>query len=132
MYNGFWASDRRRFARLKVNMDVVFRVESPLALRAMTADKMVGATVLDIGRAGMAILSRYQISPEAVLILEFTLFKTDRNGMVSFYDPVEIVGEVRSCVLMEDGLYRLGLMFKALRRGEGTEISDFMAESLRQ
>jgi hypothetical protein len=132
MYNGFWGRDRRRFQRLKVNLDVCFRVETPLQLRGMLGDKRVEAILLDIGRGGTALLSPYNIPPEAELVLEFSLFKTDRMGLVSFSEPVEILGEVRSSILLENGQYRLGISFRALRCGQSTEISDFVAASLRQ
>lgn len=132
MYNGFWGRDRRRFQRLKVNLDVTFQAESPLSLRAMLSGRSVNATVLDIGQGGMALLTDYNIPAEAVLVLRFMLFKTDRTGMVSFSDPVEIVGEVRSSILMENGQYRLGISFKSLRQGQSAEVSDFVAASLRQ
>lgn len=132
MYNGFWGRDRRRFVRLKVNLDVTFQAETPLSLRAMLAGRSVNATVLDIGQGGMALLTDYNIPAEAVLVLRFMLFKTDRAGLVSFSDPVEIVGEVRSSFLMENGQYRLGICFKSLRQGASAEINDFVAASLRQ
>jgi c-di-GMP-binding flagellar brake protein YcgR len=132
MYNGFWGRDRRRFQRLKVNLDVCFRVESPIALRGMLGDRRIEAILLDIGQGGMALLSPHNIPPEAELVLEFSLFKTDRMGLVSFSDPIEISGEVRSSILIENGQYRLGISFKALRCGQGNEITDFVAASLRQ
>lgn len=127
MFNRRWQDDRRRFQRLSVNLTVTYRVDGPLYVRRMFGTSEVEAVTLDLGRGGMAILAKSNIPVWATLVLKFMLFKTDKKGVVSFSDPVEVIGEVRSCLPVEDNYYRLGICFKEIREQHKQEISGFVS-----
>jgi c-di-GMP-binding flagellar brake protein YcgR len=113
MDKGFWESaDRRRYQRLKMNLMVVFKVQSPQQACEVTRDKEVEANLLDLSLGGMALVTKYNIPVWSKLLIKFYMFKTDNSGGVTFSDPVELLGEVRSNVMSNYNEYRLGVCFK--------------------
>jgi c-di-GMP-binding flagellar brake protein YcgR len=122
--------DRRRFQRLRVNLSVFYKVESPEYVRSLTQDMEIEATTLDISKGGMSFLTKYAIPAWSMLSIKVYLFKTDNEGIVSFSDPVEISAEVRSSISVADGEYRLGVCFKDSAIKDRAGISDFIASSL--
>jgi c-di-GMP-binding flagellar brake protein YcgR len=132
MHNRCWGSDRRRFQRLKVNLSVWYRVDNPLFVRNAVGDREIEAVTLDLSEKGMAISTKYNIPAWATLIIKLILFKTDRNGLVSFKDPVEILGEVCSNNLLENNEYRLGIRFKEINVSGESGISHFVTSAISQ
>ena len=128
MYNRHWSSDRRRFQRLKVNLAVAYEVYQPLYLRSILAGQEIKAAALDLGGGGMAILTNYNIPVLSTLLIKFLFFKTDKEGRVSFSEPVDIAGEVRSVIPYPNNEYRLGIAFKGIGQNEENHIVHF-AES---
>jgi len=124
-------SDRRRFQRLSLNLSAWYRIESPLFLRNIFGDKEIEASTLDISKGGLALVSANNIPVWSTLIIKFILFKTDAQGLVSFSDPVEIVGDVRSNILLENNEYRLGISFKEIKKETRSEIDGFIDSALR-
>ncbi len=122
----YLGNDRRRFQRLNVNLSVFYKVVSPLAARFLTMDREVEAVTLDISGGGMAFLSRYNIPVKAILNMRFILFKMDKEGLVSFNDPVEVTAEVRSNVSAQNSKeYRLGVYFKGIKEETKAGLTDF-------
>jgi c-di-GMP-binding flagellar brake protein YcgR len=119
-------NDRRRFQRLKLNLDLVYKVETPIILRIRLGDKEIEATTLDISEGGMAFLTDYDIPVLSGLALKFTLFKLARSGEINFYRPMQIEGEVRSNNLSENKEYRLGICFVKKDAAVKDEISNFV------
>lgn len=126
MYNRHSGNDRRRFQRLKANLSVFYQVYSPLYLRSIFGQQETEAITLDISKGGMAFLSDKDIPLWSLLLIKIILFKTDKEGLVSFSDPVEIVGEVRSNTLIEDNKHRLGICFKAMDDDYRRDIDKFL------
>lgn len=130
MHRRYSYSDRRRFQRLRVNLSVFYKVESPEHIRTLTGDCEVEATTLDISKGGMSFLTKYNIPAWTILLIRVYLFKTDDSGLVSFSDPVEIAAEVRSSIPVSDGEYRLGVCFRDIAVKHREEINDFIVSSL--
>lgn len=122
--------DRRRFQRLRVNLSVFYKVESPEYVRSLTQDSEIEATTLDISKGGMSFLTKYDIPVWSMLSIKVYLFKTDNEGIVSFSDPIEISAEVRSSISVADGEYRLGVCFKDIAIKDRVEINGFIVSSL--
>ena len=120
--------DRRRFQRLKINLSVFYKILTP-EVRSVTGEEEFEAVSLDLGAGGISFLSRHYIPAYTALSVSIILFKTDHTGLVSFHDPVDIVGEVRSSALTEDKQYRLGVCFKTIANEERIEIADFVSFS---
>jgi c-di-GMP-binding flagellar brake protein YcgR len=128
MFNRRWIGDRRRFQRLKVNLSVWYKIISPVYLQDLMGGKEIEAITVDLSRAGISLITDYRIPAWSVLSLKFILFKTDNEGLVSFSDPVEVIGEVRSSILL-DNHYRLGVCFKQIKTENGQEISNFVGST---
>ena len=124
MYNSNWGTDRRRFQRLGVNLSVAYEVYSPEHIRQMLGDKEVEAAALDLGGGGMAVLTKHNIPVRSTLLIKFHFFKSDPNGLVSFSEPIDIVGEVRSAIAYPRSEYRLGIAFKGIENRQNNRISD--------
>lgn len=128
MEEQFPGSERRRSKRVRVSLSVIYRVNEPLTVRLLTADREIKATVLDLSENGMAIITDYDIPPVTQLLIRFTLFKVERED-VSFYGPVEIVGEVRYNT-KRDGECRVGINFIKIEEEDKREISNFAKMAL--
>jgi len=73
----------------------------------------------------------FNIPAWTTLIMKFILFKTDKMGLVSFSDAVEVIGEVRSSILLENHEYRLGIRFAEIKQQDKSEIGSFVESTLR-
>ncbi|MDD5730660.1 MAG: PilZ domain-containing protein [Candidatus Omnitrophica bacterium] len=123
MEESYSGAERRRTKRVRVSLSVIYRVNEPLTVRLLTADREIKATILDLSEQGMAIVSDYDIPKLSVVMMRFTLFKVDKED-VSFYGPVEIAGEVR--YNQKDGdEYRLGIHFTKIDPEDKREIANF-------
>jgi len=85
---------------------------------------------VDLSQGGISLITDYRIPVWSILDMKFILFKTDNEGLVSFSDPVEIIGEVRSSILL-DNHYRLGIRFKEIKTQNGQEITNFVETTLK-
>lgn len=130
MSHRYYVRDRRRFQRLSINLSVFYRIDSPLYMRFIFGDKEIEATTVDISKGGMAFLTKCNIPVWSVLVIKLILFRMDRQGLVSFNDPVEVIGEVKSCVPSENKEYRLGICFRQVRKDYESEIAQFVQSTL--
>ena len=54
----------------------------------------------------------------------------DKEGLVSFNDPVEVTAEVRSSILFNND-YRLGVCFKEIKEKDERNIGNFLGSILK-
>jgi hypothetical protein len=118
-------SEQRRFKRMKINLSVVFRLARPAAIRLLVGNKEVRATMLDLSEGGLSVLTNYDIPKSTSLLIKFTLFKVE-NDDVSFYGPMEIIGEVRYNMPLGGNEYRLGIYYKKIKSQDKIEIANFL------
>lgn len=116
-------NERRKLRRVRVSLSVTYRINEPVTVRLLTANREIKATMLDLSEEGMGILTDYDIPISTRLMMRFSLFKVD-NKDVGFYGPVEIVGEVRYNI-KTDGEYRLGIYFIKMNVQDKVEIANF-------
>ncbi len=128
METDYSGAERRRGKRVRVSLSVTYRINEPLAVRLLTANKEIKATMLDLSKSGMAIFTDYEIPLNTVLMIRFTLFKVEKDD-VSFYGPVEIIGEVKYCVKEVDEC-RLGIQFISISDKDKQEIDNFAAMAI--
>lgn len=131
MYRRYSGNDRRRFQRLDLNITILYRVDEPPAVRMQIGDKDVEATMLNLSEGGMGLVTEYNIPLWSFLSIKFTLSKMDKGGLVKFFGPLKIKGEVRSSVSMEKNEYRLGIRFMELDYQDKGAITDFVKSALR-
>ena len=119
------SSEQRRFKRMKINLSVIFRLARPAAIRLLVGNKEIRATMLDLSEEGLSMLTNYDIPKSTALLIKFTLFKVE-NDDVSFYGPMEILGEVRYNMPLGGNEYRLGIYYKKIKAQDKIEISNFL------
>ena len=125
MEDKFSSSEQRRFKRMKINLSVIFRLARPVAIRLLIGNKEIRATMLDLSEEGLSMLTNYDIPKSTALLIKFTLFKVE-NDDVSFYGPMEILGEVRYNMPLGGNEYRLGIYYKKIKAQDKIEISNFL------
>lgn len=125
MADKFSSTDQRRFKRVKINLSVVFRLARPAAIRLLVGNKEVRSTMLDLSEDGLSMLTNYDIPKATSLLIKFTLFKVE-NDDVSFYGPMEILGEVRYNMPLGGNEYRLGIHYKKIKAQDKIEIANFL------
>ncbi|MCX5701862.1 MAG: PilZ domain-containing protein [Candidatus Omnitrophica bacterium] len=118
--------ERRKFKRLRVNFTVVYQVDRPLVAR-MTLGwrKEVEALMLDLSEGGMAIVTNYNIPPETILSLKFTLI----NLTLSSEKRIRIMrmtAQVRYNIPTGKKEHRLGVCFLEIEEEDRLAIVDFV------
>ena len=126
VYRRLSEGDRRRFQRLDLSINVLYRVDQPLEVRMKIGDKEIEATTINLSKGGMAFLTDYDIPVWSSLLIKFTLSRMDKEGKVSLYGPMEISGEVRSSIPLENKVRRLGICFIRIERKDSQEIINFL------
>ena len=119
--------ERRQYKRLRVNLAVVFRVDKTSRVRMSVENKDIHANMIDLSETGMAILSNYDLPAGTVLSMKFTLFRVDTDD-VSFYGPMEIVGEVSYRYTLSANEFRLGIVFTKINTDDRGEIAGFVKD----
>jgi len=118
-------SERRRHKRLKVNFTVIYRVNKPLEVRMVIGDKEVHALMMDLSEGGMCILTDYNIPTRTNLFIKFVLINLNayKDERVK---SMEITGEVRYNLAMQDHLYRIGICFTEIDKKDKVAITNFL------
>lgn len=129
MHRLFRINDRRRFQRLSFNHTVLFCVDGPKSISDILGQKEIEATTLDLSQEGMALLTEHNIPAWSMLRLKFYLRRAEENGFIGFDQPITVIGEVRSSILLENNSYRLGIYFKEIAPADKTELANFIKES---
>ncbi len=115
---------------MDLNIIVLYRIDEPIEVRMQVGNKEIEATMLNLSAGGMALLTDHNIPVWTTLAIKFTLSKMDKQGEVIFYGPMEIIGEVRSNVLVSQNEYRLGIRFTQINLEDKTEIVNFVKMAL--
>jgi len=124
-------NDRRKYQRLNLNINVVYRVDSPMYARVTFGTKEIEATTLNIGEGGIAIMTEQDIPLWTILSMKFRLIRMDREGKVNYSEPVEMAGEVRSNNIFEDrNHHRLGISFVHKDTTIRNRIGDFVIKTV--
>ena len=119
--------ERRRFKRLNVNFTLTYQVDKPLYLRMTIGwGKEIDALMLDLSEEGMAITTSYNIPVTTLLSIQFTLINSDEADDQKRVRKMNIVGEVKSNLLLADNDYRLGIHFIQIDAQDRMAIADFV------
>jgi len=128
--NSYAHTERRKSPRLRLRLAVVYQINKPLSVRMQVGDKEILSTALDLSEGGISITTNYNIPLQTELLIKFTLFKVDEDSRVSFYGPMEIIGEVRSNTPIEKNAHRLGICFVKIDEKDRAEIVNFVKVAL--
>jgi c-di-GMP-binding flagellar brake protein YcgR len=123
-------NDRRKYQRLNLNINVVYRVDSPMYVRITFGSKEIEAVTLNLGEGGMAILTEQDIPLWTILAMKFRLIRMDKEGKVDYSEPVEMCGEVRSNNIFENQDHRLGISFVHKDTAIRNRIGDFVIKTV--
>ncbi|MDD5730254.1 MAG: PilZ domain-containing protein [Candidatus Omnitrophica bacterium] len=123
-YNG---AERRRFKRIKISLNVIYRRSEPPDVRIKTLDKETRAEMLDIGIGGMSIESDVDVPLHTTLWIKFTLSKAEKAS-VGFFGTVEVLGEVRNNAKLDSGKYRIGISFSKIDEYSKSQIANFVEQ----
>jgi len=118
--------EKRKTPRLLLRLAVIYKVDQPLVVRMRVGEREVLATTLDLSEGGMALSTNFDIPLLTVLAIKFSLLKSNADGTVKCYGPMEIIGEVRSNIPLEKKRYRIGICFLNISEKDKAEISKFM------
>lgn len=119
------SAENRKFKRTRVNLAVVYRIDRPVKVRLTVGNKELRATMVDLSEAGISFLTDSNVPNNSLLMMKFTLFKLEDDD-VSFYGPMEIMGEVRYCMPLGEKEYRMGILFKQIDDQDKKEIINFL------
>jgi len=117
--------EKRRFKRLRANLSITYRIDKPINVRMMIGNREIRSTMVDLSEGGLSLLTDYDVPPLSDLFIKFTLFKVEDED-VSFYGPMEIIGEVIYNTPFGSNEYRLGIRFKTISKEDKTEIGNFI------
>ncbi|MCX5711026.1 MAG: PilZ domain-containing protein [Candidatus Omnitrophica bacterium] len=131
MFYAGLGKDRRRYQRLNVNFTAFYKVNSPPVLRTQLGEGEIETSTLDVSKGGISFLSKHNLPPWSTLLMKLFMFKMDDQGTVSFSEPIEVMGEVRSCVPSEDSDYRVGVCFKEMPKEHGIELDRTLESALK-
>lgn len=126
MENNFPNEERRKVARIKLRMAVIYHVDKPTTVRMQLEDKEILAILLDLSENGMAISTKYDIPAQTIISIKFTLLRINLDAKVDSYGPIEITGEVRNNIVLEQNNHRLGIYFIKIADKEKAELSKFI------
>lgn len=123
--NEFRGSDQRKYKRVRLGLSLVYRQDSSLNVSLRGSGEEHKATMFDLSEGGLAIISNVQIPVSTLLWTRFTLSKTEDKG-VSYYGSMELLGEVRYCIAMDNDEYRLGIAFVNIKDKTMADIANFV------
>ena len=121
----FSGSERRKAKRLRVNLSILFRLDQSSKVRMFVEEKEIRATMVDLSETGLALLTNVDMPDHALLAMKFTLFRVEPDD-VSFYGPIEIVGEVRYRQQLTPQEFRVGIVFSRIEDADRQEIGQFV------
>jgi c-di-GMP-binding flagellar brake protein YcgR len=115
------SSDKRGGSRIRVNLEVVYRVNRPIEVRMQVGEEEVRASMLDLSQGGMAVLTTYKIPRASELAVSFKLIPKEGHSK-----SVSVVGEVCYNIELIDKQFRLGIRFTRIEEHDRTVISSFI------
>ena len=115
MASVYTGNERRSSKRLRMNCTVVCRVNEPPSARFMMQGRDLEAKMIDISQGGMGMITDRNIPVSTLLSMRFTLLNV-HNEAVTFSGPMDVKGEVRSSIPLENQGHRLGIYFTQMKR----------------
>ena len=114
--------EKRRFPRVSVEFDLIYKLNSPPQIVMKIEDQERHASLLSISESGMAIQSDQQIPEATELEMLFHLIFKDRQT-----PPMYAVGQVRYNNLLPGSKgYRIGIQFINIDEADRKTIADFV------
>ena len=131
MDSAYQGSEKRKFARTEVKFIVYYEIDKPIKISMWIGNKEIGALMLDLSEAGMAIVTNYDIPAATALLIKFTLINlyADQEKKVKL---INMTGEVRNSTLIENDERRLGISFTKISEEDKSAIADFVKMAMKR
>jgi len=123
--NEFGGSEKRKYKRVRLGLSLVYRQDSALNVSLRGSGEEHKAKMFDLSEGGLAIISDVAIPNATLLWTRFTLSKAEERG-VSYYGSMDLLGEVRYCVPIDNNKYRLGIAFVNIKDKTKADIANFV------
>lgn len=124
-YSG--VEDRRKYLRLRTALFVCFSPDKKFYIPSLSDEQEVEASTIDISQGGMALATRYNIPPNAILNIKCLLLGVNKHGEVSLSRPIELNGEVRYNATIGNNEYCLGINFAEISREDKKQIGNYIS-----
>lgn len=118
-------TERRKSQRIRACFTVVYKLSKQVEILMWLEGKEVSAIMIDLSQDGMAILTEKNIPALSVLAINFNLineFEKKENQE----KPMELEGEVRYNIFLQERAYRLGISFTKISKKDKDEITNFI------
>lgn len=117
-------NERRQYKRAPVNFDLLYKVQLPAAVRVQLGKMERPAIAQDISEGGMGLLTNFQIPPDALLKVKFSLADWDHSGKRQTR-VFELDVQVCYCMPVKNA-YRLGVSFVNIVLSDRLFISNYV------
>ena len=114
--------ERRKFKRIPVRFDLIYKINRPPSIRISMREKEMFAWLVDISEGGMALIAEDQFPDAVSLDLTFHLIFKDQQT-----PPMHAEGRVCYKILLTDiPGYRIGIEFTKIDKQDKQAIIDFV------
>lgn len=122
--------ERRRYQRVRLTLSVVYRIEGPGFVRELLGGREYEAETLDISEGGMAIKADHYLPLNTRFLGRLIIVDLARAGHVRLYNPLALMGQVRSVAGLGKGQFRLGVEFEAISHNNAEKLRDIIFSQL--
>lgn len=118
--------DRRKFRRIRVNLNVIYHRSGAFEVSVRNLDRENLAVMLDISEGGIAIITDLQIPVNTVIMVKFLFNSNGKVVSLDFYGRIEVLGQVRYSSFVKKDVYRIGIAFIKLDETNRNKIHKFI------
>ncbi|MFH1413487.1 MAG: PilZ domain-containing protein [Candidatus Omnitrophota bacterium] len=121
MPQDYQGQEKRRHKRYKVNLNVLYRSDNPLAVQLRNEENERRATMADMSEGGMSIITNLKIAEGTDLYIRFLLVESEEESGI-----IDFVGKIRYNKMITSDSYRIGISFEELDKISRIEIHHFL------
>ena len=126
-----YRTERRKFQRMRVTLSVLYNIECPVYVRRVLGDREFEAETIDLSEGGVALTVGHYLPSDTRIFMRFILHESEHTGLVNFYDPLNVSGEIRSCDYIGGCQYRLGIRFQGVDQEQRNTLLDLKFSSIK-
>jgi hypothetical protein len=117
-------NEKRKFKRIPVNFDLLYKVQLPAAVSLKIGSIELPAIAQDISEGGLGLLTDFDIPPEALLKVKFSIVNENALGQKKTQN-FELDVQVCYCMRAKN-VYRLGVSFLNIVLSDRLFISNYI------
>lgn len=124
-------TDRRRFQRLTLFIEVIYKVYQDYQKRVFLDDREIQAATLDISEGGIGLQTNQPIPEKSILDIVINITNLNKRGEIIFNKPIKVVGKVCWATPLQDNSYRIGIAFVEIDQKDKLLIRKFISKHSR-